>query len=68
MKTKRELFHKFPTGMLMDMLAASSRCSRQAKAAKSLSLPKVTGTDARCSGECTADVRGGRLLSGPRAC
>lgn len=64
METKRELFHKFPTRTLMDVLAAG-RCSWQAKAATLLSLPKVTGVVARCSGKCVADMRGGKLLADP---
>lgn len=40
-------------------------CSWQAKAAKLLSLPKVTGVVARCSGKCVVDMRGGKLLADP---
>lgn len=65
METKRELFHRFPTGTLMDVLATGNSCSGQAEAAKLPSLPKVTGVDARCSGKCAADMRGGKLLADP---
>lgn len=64
METKRELFHRFPTGTLMDVLAPGRSCSGQAEAAKLPSLPKVTGVDARCSGKRAAD-RGGKLLADP---